>query len=49
VCGNTADMLALSRYSEHFQVLGNKSRHFGLFDCVPQPGNDAAQSNGACC
>jgi SAM-dependent methyltransferase len=48
-CGNTADMLALSRYSEHFQVLGNKSRHFGLFDCVPQPGNDATQSNGACC
>lgn len=49
VCGNTADMLALSRYGDHFQVLGEKSRHFGLFDCSPGPSSDAAQSNGACC
>lgn len=48
VCGNTADMLALSRYGDHFQVLGDKSRHFGLFDCTPGPG-DTAQTNGACC
>lgn len=49
VCGNTADMLTLSRYGDHFQVLGDKSRHFGLFDCSPGPGSDAAQSAGACC
>ncbi len=49
VCGNTADMLASSRYGAHFQVLGEKSRHFGLFDCTPGPSNPAASANGACC
>ncbi|MGR9087352.1 MAG: methyltransferase domain-containing protein [Gammaproteobacteria bacterium] len=49
VCGNTADMLSGSRYGEHFRVLGDKSRHFGLFDCVPGPNNDAAKADGACC
>jgi SAM-dependent methyltransferase len=33
VCGNTADMLAATRYAPHFQVVGDKARHFGLFDC----------------
>lgn len=47
VCGNTADMLSSSRYAEHFQVLGNKSRHFGLFDCVAESQNETP--NGACC
>lgn len=47
VCGNTADMLIASRYAEHFQVLGNKSKHFGLFDCAPASQNEAA--SGACC
>ncbi|MGJ0484504.1 MAG: methyltransferase domain-containing protein, partial [Methylomicrobium sp.] len=49
VCGNTADMLAGSRYGEHFQVLGDKSRHFGLFDCAPGSRSDATQADGACC
>ncbi|PPD49668.1 MAG: methyltransferase type 11, partial [Methylobacter sp.] len=35
VCGNTADMLALSRYSPYFTLIGNKTTHFGLFDCSP--------------
>ncbi|MGZ8223440.1 MAG: hypothetical protein ACXWT0_17495 [Methylobacter sp.] len=48
VCGNTADMLAASRYAEHFQVLGEKSRHFGLFDCTPGAQGDAAET-GLCC
>ncbi len=43
VCGNTADMLMTSRYGEHFQVLGDKSKHFGLFDCTPE------SHSGACC
>lgn len=47
VCGNTADMLMASRYSEHFQILGDKSTHFGLFDCVPASQTETA--NGACC
>jgi SAM-dependent methyltransferase len=49
VCGNTADMLNGSRYAEHFQVLGEKSRHFGLFDCSPGPQTETTGSNGACC
>jgi arsenite methyltransferase len=49
VCGNTADMLAASRYAEHFQVLGDKSRHFGLFDCGPAPQGEASSTSGACC
>ncbi|OAI09573.1 methyltransferase type 11 [Methylomonas methanica] len=49
VCGNTADMLAGSRYGDHFQVLGDKSRHFGLFDCSPGPGSESAKADSACC
>jgi len=50
VCGNTADMLSKSRYGQYFQVSGDKSTHFGLFDCAPVDGG-AAQSaaSGACC
>ncbi|MGR9013933.1 MAG: methyltransferase domain-containing protein [Gammaproteobacteria bacterium] len=49
VCGNTADMLAGSRYAEHFQVLGDQSRHFGLFDCTPESQGQSAASGGSCC
>ncbi len=49
VCGNTADMLAASRYAPHFQVLGDKSRHFGLFDCAPDSLAASAAVSGSCC
>ena len=49
VCGNTADMLAGSRYGQYFQVLGDKSNHFGLFDCVPGPLSETIKADGACC
>lgn len=48
VCGNTADMLSGSRYGAHFQVVGNKTTHYGLFDCGPVP-MGAAPAAGACC
>jgi arsenite methyltransferase len=35
VCGNTADMLGATRYAPHFRIQGDKSLHFGLFDCGP--------------
>ncbi len=35
VCGNTALMLSATRYAPHFQVQGDRSVHFGLFDCGP--------------
>jgi arsenite methyltransferase len=49
VCGNTADMLGGSRYGDYFRVLGDKSRHFGLFDCMPGPQSEAGKTDGACC
>lgn len=50
VCGNTADMLTSTRLSKHFRVEGDKSKHFGLFDCSAGP--SPAQENkavGGCC
>lgn len=49
VCGNTADMLSRTWYAPHFDVQGDKSRHFGLFDCGPAPVGAAAAVGGACC
>lgn len=48
VCGNTADMLSGSRYAAHFRVLGDKSQHFGLFDCAPLS-TVSTVNPGACC
>lgn len=45
VCGNSADMLAGSRYAAHFRVDGDKRRHFGLFDCAPATSTSAS----TCC
>lgn len=52
VCGNTADMVSRSRLAEHFEAIGDKSKHFGLFDCGPT--SSAAPSEkeptlGGCC
>jgi arsenite methyltransferase len=33
VCGNTAAMLASTRFSPYFRVDGDTSVHFGVFDC----------------
>lgn len=48
VCGNTADMLGVSRYAQHFRIDGDKQRHFGLFDCAPGTPS-AVDLVGACC
>lgn len=51
VCGNTADMLQKSRYGAHFEVVGDRSTHYGLFDCHSRaatvPSADAP--GGTCC
>ena len=50
VCGNTADMVSKTRFGAHFTVQGDKSTHFGPFDCGPTPGAaTAAAVGGACC
>lgn len=47
VCGNSFDMLAGTRYRDHFQLHGDQRTHFGLFDCAPTA--TVAMSAGACC
>ncbi len=51
VCGNTAAMVRDSRYGKHFEVRGDHSQHFGLFDCGPGVTVSAQQgpSANACC
>ena len=57
VCGNTWDMLHDSRLARHFEFIGDRSRHYGIFpDCgTPIPftsSNDTDRStamSGACC
>lgn len=48
VCGNTAAMLGGSRYAPHFRIDGDRSTHFGLFDCGPPP-SLATNAGGSCC
>jgi len=56
VCGNTASMLQDTRYSAHFTVTGDRSRHFGAFPCnssTSSPATKAASSSSCsssgCC
>ncbi len=51
VCGNTASMLQNTRYAEHFEVRGDRSVHYGLFDCAPASEKlaDDCADGGACC
>jgi arsenite methyltransferase len=52
VCGNTADMLQLSRFAKYFDIVGEKLNHYGEFPC----GNTLAadqinmkQNSSFCC
>ncbi len=50
VCGNTAAMLAETRLAEHFEIAGDRSTHYGLFDCGPAaPAAAGSGAAGACC
>jgi len=50
VCGNTAAMVQETRYAKHFRVDGDRSVHFGPFDCAPGTALAAPDpSFGACC
>jgi SAM-dependent methyltransferase len=55
VCGNTAAMVGETRYGRHFTIHGDRSVHYGPFDCgpagigcAPDDGQAGGQS-GACC
>lgn len=47
VCGNTAAMLGSTRYARHFEVIGDRSTHYGLFDCADS--RQPKQSVGSSC
>ncbi len=57
VCGNTAAMLEDTRFGEHFDITGDKSVHYGIFDCAATMAADqygsndavASSSDGGCC
>jgi len=49
ICANTASMLMNTRFSPHFKLMGDTSKHYGLFDC--SPGITASSNDEAndCC
>jgi len=55
VCGNTASMVSETRLAPHFEVVGNRNTHYGLFPCGPSaaataaPTPDCGQSSGGGC
>ncbi len=53
VCGNTAAMLQETWLAKHFSILGDRSTHFGLFDCSVAPpkseSSPAAACGSSCC
>lgn len=57
VCGNTASMVGETWLGPHFEVMGDRRTHYGLFDCsgaAPAPAQEGAAGaacapGGACC
>lgn len=45
VCGNTAAMLEETRFGRHFRISGDRTVHFGPFDCS----GPVSESTGASC
>lgn len=37
VCGNTAAMMGETRFKDHFTITGDRSVHYGAFDCGDSP------------
>ncbi len=54
VCGNTYRMLRQSRFSTHFDYLGNFNQHYGIYDncgvSIPfMKSNENTSQNNSCC
>ena len=47
VCGNTANMLAQTRFQDHFRIEGDFSTHYGIFDCGDT--SEPTSSSAGCC
>ena len=48
VCGNSAAMVQDTRFGEHFRVDGDRTVHYGAFDCEPVSAS-AGENQGSCC
>lgn len=50
ICGNTAEMLQKTRFAEHFDVMGDRSVHYGSFACAEGASSlNGLESVGRCC
>jgi len=50
VCGNTAAMLEETRFKDHFTITGDRSVHYGPFDCGEVVGfSEEENAVGGCC
>lgn len=50
VCGNSAAMIQETRFGKYFTVTGDRSTHFGLFDCGDSTiATEGESTAGACC
>jgi radical SAM/Cys-rich protein len=51
ICGNTASMLQETRYSKHFNIMGDRSVHYGPFPCgsVSDNTKDITSFRDSCC
>lgn len=49
VCGNTAAMLSETRYAPHFKIDGDRSIHYGAFDCAPERRSSDGTLDAGCC
>jgi hypothetical protein len=50
VCGNTAAMLEETRLKDHFTITGDRSVHYGTFDCGDSDGlSEEKTTSGGCC
>ncbi|MFQ5633675.1 MAG: methyltransferase domain-containing protein [bacterium] len=49
VCGNTASMLQETRFAEHFTIIGDRSTHFGPFDCSPSLAGSEIEALACAC
>ena len=52
VCGNTAAMLEDTRFTAHFDIKGDRTTHYGPFNCAPaneRIGSDDDGDGGSCC
>ncbi len=49
VCGNTAAMLEETRFGKHFDIRGDRSVHYGVFDCGESMSTGSSETPPAPC